>query len=66
MIGTGIGSATAPTPFKTRRNAFREAAGKYLGRDAQLTRLFNYLFRANVRDSRFGWQIVVVARKTSP
>jgi SAM-dependent methyltransferase len=29
-------------------------------------KLFRTLFRFNLRDSRFGWQIIAVARKTSP
>jgi hypothetical protein len=29
-------------------------------------RAFRLLFRGNFLDSRFGWQIVAVARKTSP
>ena len=41
----------------------RGLAAGWAGRFMQL---FSYLFRANLRDSRFGWQIVVVARKTSP
>ncbi len=32
----------------------------------RLMRLFTFLFRANLRDSRFGWQLVAVARKTLP
>lgn len=33
---------------------------------ARLMRLFRFLFRANVSDSRFGWQLVAVAQKTAP
>jgi trans-aconitate methyltransferase len=32
----------------------------------QLMKMFAFLFRANLINSRFGWQLVAVARKTSP
>jgi hypothetical protein len=31
-----------------------------------IMKLFRFFFRANLNDSPFGWQIVAVARKTSP
>jgi SAM-dependent methyltransferase len=33
---------------------------------SSMMKLFRSLFRFNLRDSRFGWQIIAVARKTSP
>ena len=55
------------------------ARGKRLARDVgtqsrpitsaaagSMMKLFRSLFRFNLRDSRFGWQVIAVARKTSP
>jgi len=55
------------------------ARGKHLVRDAEaessgasstlagfIMKVFHFLFHANLLDSPFGWQVVAVARKTSP
>ena len=48
------------------RSVEAESRGASAALGGQLMRLFEFLFRANFPDSRFGWQLVAVARKTSP
>jgi len=48
----------------------RDVEAKASGRLSSLARfvmkLFGVLFRANLLDSRFGWQVIAIARKASP
>jgi SAM-dependent methyltransferase len=48
------------------RDVKTESRGVTAALAGHLMKLFGFLFRANIRDSRFGWQLVAVARKTSP
>jgi hypothetical protein len=48
------------------RDVETESLGVTAALAGHLMKLFGFLFRANIRDSRFGWQLVAVARKTSP
>ena len=47
------------------RDVETKAAGSSSGAVGFAMKLFRVLFRANLSDSRFGWQVVAVARKAS-
>jgi len=48
------------------RDVEAESKGIVTAMAGKLMKLFGTLFRANMQDSRFGWQLIAVARKVSP
>ena len=59
LLGIARGTRLA-RDVETQSHGSSSAAAGYM------MKLFHLLFRFNLRDSRFGWQVVAVARKSSP
>ena len=51
---------------KLAQDVERQTSGSSAGLASYMMELFRLLFHGNLRDSPFGWQVVAVARLTSP